>query len=342
MAKEEWWEGFDDYPGTSTAGVGVGSYWFGSPTSLQPGRFGYQCLRQNRNQLYRAITSNETQIVIGSAFRIPVVSNNNVAGTGLFSFMLGTGYQFVVGTDNLGRIVGGTSQDGSRTMSGIRFVSDRAIAENAWHYIEIAIEIADAGSVTIWLDGLDEPAISYSGDTKSLSGVGVDRFGLNGNTETGGGADFDDMYCRSGTLDRFGEAKLHPLYATEDGAVMWVPLSGSDNFDMINELTCDQDTTYNSSNTMGDKDFFVLEDITDSPSEIFGVMLSTSVRKDDAATRVIKNKFLIDSNEYDGTDFAVTGNYLWNRQIFMTNPDTGVAWTKSDINDMQVGYELVE
>src|SRR3546814_2957037 len=57
---------------------------------------------------------------------------------------------------------------------------------------------------------------------------------------------------------------------------------------MIDEGTCDQDSTYNTSNVVGDRDVFNLGTLDFNPNKIYAVVLTLIARKEDVATRRVK------------------------------------------------------
>src|SRR3546814_9247632 len=60
------------------------------------------------------------------------------------------------------------------------------------------------------------------------------------------------------------------------------------NYPMIDEGTCDQDSTYNTSSVVGDRDVFNLGTLDFNPNKIYAVVLTLIARKEDVATRRVK------------------------------------------------------
>src|SRR3546814_9190275 len=66
---------------------------------------------------------------------------------------------------------------------------------------------------------------------------------------------------------------------------IWTASTAGDKYLMIDEGTCDQDSTYNTSNVVGDRDVFNLGTLDFNPNKIYAVVLTLIARKEDVATR---------------------------------------------------------
>src|SRR3546814_1715571 len=78
---------------------------------------------------------------------------------------------------------------------------------------------------------------------------------------------------------------------------------------MIDEGTCDQDSTYNTSNVVGDRDVFNLGTLDFNPNKIYAVVLTLIARKEDVATRRVKAFIQNGLVESPYEDMYLTTNY---------------------------------
>jgi hypothetical protein len=151
---------------------------------------------------------------------------------------------------------------------------------------------------------------------------------------------YDDVYSKSGTLASLGEARIGKYEHTADFDTQFDPLTGVDNFAMVNEASVDGDTSYNSSNTVGAYDLFTGQPIDTTPDTIHAVQLVCAARKLDSGTRTIKQISKLGATQQDGADFNLAATYLWVRDLFELNPD-GDEWLKVDFGNLKRGYQVV-
>src|SRR3546814_4418775 len=84
------------------------------------------------------------------------------------------------------------------------------------------------------------------------------------------------------------------------------------------EGTCDQDSTYNTSNVVGDRDVFNLGTLDFNPNKIYAVVLTLIARKEDVATRRVKAFIQNGLVESPSEDMYLTTNYTILPTIFET------------------------
>jgi hypothetical protein len=347
-------DGFDDYPvDINQNGIGIGSYWIGAGDQgvIVPGRFGNQALRKRRQRTcYRGFPST-TQVTVGFAVRMTSLSTNLVTGQQLMG-ITSTNFQtqWHLGVDDLGNI----RAQRPGMSPGETFATPAAIGEgglnprlldNTWHFLEMELVLGDgtAGRFRLLKDG-DEIMNLVGIDTRgSVTDTDLGRVYLQANGDpfsNPAGVDFDDFFVKYDDATAIGGVKAKLQSMTADQAVQFARLTGASNSAMINEISADSDTSYNSSNTVGHKDIFEMQDITETPTKIHAVQVSIAAKKDDAGDRTIRPLLIQGATTSPGVDHYETTDYTWNRQIWELNPKTGAPWTKADINAMKVGYEL--
>lgn len=334
-------ESFDYYPAdVNTPGLGVKSTWipqgsFGS-AAMTTGRFGGLGLKlgtASENFRYLRVIPSSTMKVGGYAIYNTTL-NNLPGGNGLQMMQLeasdGT-VLFQLNINNVGQLHGfiGATHVGQ---------ADRPIVAATWHYVEFEWQgLNSAGHFAVYIDG--DLQFTFAGDTLAADGKTGDRFVLSLSPNISDRI-YDDIYCKSGTLAALGEARIGLYEHTADFDTQFDPLTGVDNWAMIDDSSVDGDTTYNSSNTVGAYDLFTGQPIDTNPDTIHAVQLVAAVRKLDSGTRTIKQITKLGGTQQNGVDFNLASTYLWVRDLWEVNPN-GDPWLKVDFGNLKRGYQVV-
>ena len=195
--------------------------------------------------------------------------------------------------------------------------------------------IADSGGyVEVRINGTTE--ITYTGDTRNGGNASSDRITFCGVNNLGIDWWFDDVYMLNGSgstnNDFLGDVRVAALLPSGAGAsTQWTPLSGA-NYTNVDDATPDDDTTYNSDATAGDKDTFALPSLPSTAATVYGVQTLTWDRKDDAGSRTLRHVVRESSTDYESADLTVLDAYTYHRAVWETNPNSGSAWTDADID----------
>lgn len=337
-------EGFENYT-TSTTGADVRTdmlrYWsevtsagttpyVGSNFSRWTGEYGYNMANIGADCRF-ALPSTYQTVAAGCAIYLDLSTRtNSILGfyeggnSGPNVRHSGTGYlQAYRGSTLLG-----TSSGHSPITSG------------SWHYVEMKTYIHDtAGTFEIWLDGIRV----YNGtglDTKPSTNAYMDNFFIGGRA-TGSGQTaalyFDDVYCTDGEV--FGDCRVKAYFPNGAGATtQWTKSGGSANYEMVDDVDPDDDSTYNYSSTATQKDTFALPATPAGVTAIHAVRVTALARKDDAATREIALVTRSNGTDYESGNFALGTTYVYLSQIRDVDPDTSADWTTGGVDAMEVGY----
>lgn len=217
-------------------------------------------------------------------------------------------------------------------------------AINQWHYLEVKITIADAGSYDIRVNGVSEA--SGSADTRNVaSSATIEYIHFAGGATTSHHVWYDDIYI----LNQGGSAPWNNFLGDctcsiirPDGAgnsTTWTPSAGS-NFQNVDDTTSDSDTTYNSTGTPSNIDLFTLGAAPATTGTIYGIQEKVVARKTSTGDRIARPIIRTNSTNYEGSDFGLSPSYVGRNHVWEQNPNTAASWTISDVNGLEAGVKL--
>lgn len=326
-------DGFDLYGSASNISR---QGWVNSTASLSlvAGRFGGQALRissANAGVVVQTMSGDDT-FAIGVAIRASSLAAHSANGSDVIQFLNGSTVIASLGFTSGGAVRVGR---GDYTTNLICGSASGVVANDAWNFYEIEYtRSASVGAVNLYQNGtLIASASGANTGASSIDGIGI----LSGVDNK----DFDDMYFANAAT-KVGEIKIEVIRPSADTATKdWTRSTGADNFANVDDTTCDDDTTYNSSLTAGQKDLFDLSSLSGSPSSIKAVKPILIARKDDTDARSIRHNMKNGATTTDGTTRSLSTSYAFYSDIYETNPDDAAAFEPADITAMQLGYELV-
>ena len=165
------------------------------------------------------------------------------------------------------------------------------ISPGSWYFVELGTYIdSSAGTVSLLINGIAD--INATGvNTQALGGNTADTV-LLGGPQSGGthpklGTAYicDDQGTSENTF--LGDCRVIAQIPTGDGAhADWTPLTGSDQFAMVNEIPPDGDASYVSSQTIGALDTFTFPALGITGT-VIAVKACMDAEKDDVGARVI-------------------------------------------------------
>lgn len=226
-----------------------------------------------------------------------------------------------------------------------------ALTSGSFAYIELKVFISDTvGTVDLYVNGVSRLSLTAQ-DTKFTANttwnqvsLGV-NVGLTSSSPANSTHDFDDVYVFDGAGTRcnnvVGDVRVALRTATAAGnSTGWTPSTGS-NWQNIDDAQADGDSTYNSTNTTGAKDLFVIQDLPVSGVTVHGVQVCIVARKEDAGVASITSVVRQSGVEADGAELFLATTYECHRNLLEVNPVTGAAWTEGDFNADEFGYKKV-
>lgn len=219
---------------------------------------------------------------------------------------------------------------------------------NVWHWVEFDITVNNTtGSATVWVDGM-EAATWTNVDTQN--GAIVDIIGVSYFTSS----NHDSLFGATYLLDTTGSAnnsRLGPFYVQtlrpngDHTTTDWTPSSGLTNYEMVDEEFADDATTYVSSSTVNDTDYYDYESLPTGAfngelDTIFGVRTVSIVRKMSGGDRLIRNTISSGLSTAESTADGVPVDWFASKSMSETDPDTAAAWTVSGINAAKFGITI--
>lgn len=249
--------------------------------------------------------------------------------------------QFTIYIDATGHI----SAFRSSTLLG---TSTLALSFGVWHYIEIHGVISNTvGVVEVKVDGIITFLSLAGQNTQLTANARFTAFGLghpNANPGNAGGEVWiDDFYFldAAGTAPNGYTGDTIVRYYPPSGAgsnTQWTPNGAAQNYQCVDEVPPDDDTTYNSSAVVGKVDTFVHAALPGTVTTIAAAMVRARVRND-SGSPVIHLAIKSGASLGESGDIAVPTAYADVVAPFPTDPATGVAWNAAGLNACEVGYK---
>lgn len=215
--------------------------------------------------------------------------------------------------------------------------STDSLTQDAWHYIEIKVNPANSGSALIKVNGREfineSPIDLVQGGTPSLLYIGMPT-----------GSKIDDFMLFDGTgsdvTDLLGPTLVSTISPDSAGdRTELVPSAGS-NWENVDELPNDGDTSYNSSTTVNDGDLYNCTNISNLSSVHF-MSVTNYARSEDVNPVSIYSLVKSGTTEFTATQFdSFTDTYDFSTAFYYSNEDTAAGWAVGDFSDIQIGIEV--
>lgn len=235
---------------------------------------------------------------------------------------------------------------------------------NRWYRLEVKVDASGAGSTDIVEACLDGVAFATASNRNLSTGIAKWIVGTNiaAEAQTTGEWHFDDMACNDATGSQQtgypGTGTIINLAPNGDGDSHQFLKSGggagdANNYQDVDELNPDGNTTYLKSNTTGHIDFYT---VTDAPfssnAKVVAVGVNMRFAGDGAsANGTIRCKLKKTSGGTivnGATQSPTSTTYSTNavsvprvQQIIRTVDPDSAEWTKSTVDSMQIGVECV-
>lgn len=222
--------------------------------------------------------------------------------------------------------------------------------DSNWHWYDIDIVYASgtSGSARVYVDGILD--LNVSGiSTVSAGTPAVERLALHGHMDNNGY--FDDIvwYDDTGTgltaaSFPLGAMKIETIRPSADATAQFARSTGSTNYSLISEATDNGDTNYVEATGAGSQDLYDYTDIgTPTPGYTFDVKAVNlvTVMKNAGGLSVTANNVLKNgATTQVSSDYTLTQQYAAYQTLYEKNPNTGLAWTRDQVNATQLGFRM--
>jgi hypothetical protein len=221
------------------------------------------------------------------------------------------------------------------------------ITSDTSHYIEVkGFADATTGTVEVRVNGVTD--ISLTNQTTVQSGnAQINKIGFDG---LGSSLNYilDDIYILDGdgsvNNDFLGDMRVEMVVVNHEGdsseweAVPSDPVAtpNPDNWEEVKQVDPERVRTA----TLNAKDLYGLKRLKVATENIAAVQISIVGRNENSTTHIITPILKSGGTEYNQTPIEFTDNALRTySQVLDVSPMTGVAWTSSEFDNLQVGFK---
>lgn len=304
--------------------------------STSANRSGTKGLLCNQNNYAKKSIANTASLIVGCAFRFPTTA------TSIISFGDSGTRQFNIGVDVNGKVF--ACKAGYGTNLGLSTNPIPGWGLNQWHYAEVKTTFsATVGTIEIRIDGLVVLTLTSQNNINTANAYANQVWF--GDVHNLGAVHIDDVYIcdTTGTYNNtyLGDVKVTCLVPNGAGAfTQFTNVGGANNFSSVKELPYDDDTTYVTDGTVGDRDSYAFADIT-LTGNIWGIMVWARARKDDAGTRQLAVSARSSGTDLFGSTFSVASSYAYYGTLYETDPNTSLPWTVAGLNAAEFGIKVI-
>jgi hypothetical protein len=243
------------------------------------------------------------------------------------------------------RRTSGTGTLVASTAAGVINGGDILGAGAPWYHIEVEVKVhASTGTIKLRVNGATPSGWSDQTNVNTGAAATVQYIKFSGNN---GIYNMDDLVIydpTGGVNDTFplGQLIVEELRANGNGN--YSQLTGSDGNSTDNYLLVDEDTPslsdYNGSATAGNKDTYAMENLV-TITTVIGLEIRLHTFKSDTGTKQFRRVLRHSATDNNGADQALSVDpgamYV---EVFDTDPIAAGAWTPTNVNAMEVGFEV--
>jgi hypothetical protein len=346
-------EGFDPYPSVLSANAGVLGVWNLITYSGEPGALSLtlgftgvgQCLTSDAVLFGGTITrgfpaTQHLSMAFGFRLENGASPYDMTESIGILDESGNT--QFSIGFNTLGRMT--LKGEGGVTL----WTSDKVFDGGVIYRCNMTVDssVANATVVNLWETG-NKIINNVTMDLQDSASQNMAAMRITiANTQLSlfknWKISYDDIVVLYGDeVVNLGETGIYMIGPTADILHQWTPSTGATNYPNVDDLPNNRDTDYNSSETVGFRDTFVMANLTRSPDKIHYVSQLTVARKEESGTRTIKHVLESGATEQLGHNANLSQSYTYIFDHYAKNPDGNVEWNKAAVDALTSGYEDV-
>lgn len=315
------------------------------------GRYGGSGLHMGTGSyLEKTLITTTSGLIVGFALRVP--SSILTGGSGVFQIMadkFSSSVNLALNMRQTGSIGLVNSSGATSFTTGAE--SSITLSPDTWYYIEVSTAYGrPPGANKVYVKVNGNIVVDWTANTTA---AWVDGGGFKSNKisiGTGGispsltnAFDIADLYVlsRTGPSNNtfIGDRVVQTIYPTADGSSTDFTVVGASAVAAVSDNPPDGDTSYISSIDVGDKQSFLLTDLSGTPS-VNGVQFNALSRKEGVGTRVLAPFYRIGGTDYLASAWGRYPSYYYIPTPLDTNPATAADWTYSDVNALEVGVSM--
>jgi hypothetical protein len=246
--------------------------------------------------------------------------------------------------DPSGNIVVYRNDAGGEVQIGI--TATPVLVANAWKHMEVKVVLdAAAGSIEARVEGVSVLLVNGIRTTSNIGGAIASCLNVaQQSCQTAGACDlsmkdyiiWDNTTGFNNTF--MGACQVLKIIPDADVALNWTPSSGVTGFNLINEVTPDDDVNYISAPAPGIPAAYKcsLSDLPATVTSVRGVMPIHRSRKTDGGDGNIQIGAISGASTGLGADRPITTAYTYWWDVFDADPATAAAWTRVSVNAMNL------
>lgn len=215
-----------------------------------------------------------------------------------------------------------------------------SMVQNAFVYIEFKVFLDDTvGTAEVRINGVVDA--TFTGDTVSQSINTATRVLL----FSPASCYWDDIYIRSSTSSSaesggyLGDVSVKAYYPNADGTYTAMTCSTGTTHNTLVDETTPNTSDYVSSATALTKDSYGFQDVSGSGT-IMAVQLNAYTSKNDSGFRGMDLFCRSSSTENFGASYPLSTSWRYQVQGWVTDPNTGSAWTVANFNAAEFGVRV--
>ena len=288
-------------------------------------------------QLLRATGTSAASVIVGAA----LITTNGSSFIGVYNGAVCQA-SFACSTAGVMTVYRGLPSSGT-----LLATASTLVIASVYNYFELLVSVGSgtSGALTARVNGstvLNLGSLNTSFDgTTIVNQVGV------GSTYTGTGncGYLDDFYFVDLTgappYNTFlGDVHVNTLLPSGNGNVQWTPSAGA-NWQAVSDAAMDSDGSYTTSVVPGQVDLFNTPGLAATPTTIYGVQIKLATRSEGAGSDTIAGVVTSNNTQQVGAPQTVLSNYTYVDNVFVNDPSTNAAWTKTGVNAAQFGYKRI-
>lgn len=219
-----------------------------------------------------------------------------------------------------------------------------ALSATVYYHLQLKVLFhASAGTVDILVNGVNWLSLTGQ-NTKASSNATANQVQIGPSNDGNSGCvyDFDDFWSDdAGTLH--GDCRVESKLPTGDGTTdNFTRSTGATNFSNVDDNPPNDDTDYNSTANAGDIDLYTFPALSTASGTVKAVMTVPVLRNDNAGSVTAASVYRSGGTNFFGTTNTVgSTTYAVYADIQATDPNTGSAWTVSNVNAAQFGLKRI-